>query len=77
MKFCIISVIVRLLLAMAAGGLIGLALGAGFYEGAFIATALVLIAEGLFGLIGTRIPHSEVFKKEIRPRRIHGAHQEH
>ena len=39
MKFCIISVIVRLLLAMAAGGLIGLALGAGFYEGAFIATA--------------------------------------
>lgn len=47
-------------------GIIGLALGAGFYEGAFIATALVLIAEGLFGIAGTRIPHSEIFKIELK-----------
>ena len=47
-------------------GIIGLALGAGFYEGAFIATALVLIAEGLFGIMGARIGHSEVFKIELK-----------
>ena len=47
-------------------GIIGLSLGAGFYEGAFIATALVLIAEGLFGIVGTRIPHSEIFKIELK-----------
>ena len=47
-------------------GIIGLALGAGFYEGAFIATLLVLIAEGLFGIIGAKIGHSDLFKIELQ-----------
>lgn len=42
-------------------GIIGLAVGAGFYEGAFIATVLVLVAETLFSTLGAKISHNEAF----------------
>jgi uncharacterized membrane protein YhiD involved in acid resistance len=47
-EFNFASVVVRLLLAMVLGGLIGLAVGAGFYGGAILGTGLVLLAETLF-----------------------------
>ena len=40
-------------------GIIGLAIGAGFYEGAIIATILILLAETWFAKIGMRIQHLE------------------
>ncbi len=40
-----------------ATGIIGLAIGAGFYEGAIIATALILITETGFFRFGRRIKH--------------------
>ena len=43
-------------------GIIGLATGAGFYEGAVLATIMVLIAETLFSFLGSKIPHNEKFK---------------
>ena len=42
-------------------GIIGLALGAGFYEGGVVATALVLLTETLFSVIGTRIKYTPEF----------------
>ena len=44
-----------------ASGVIGLAIGAGFYEGAIIATVLVLIAEIYFFRVSTRIKHTPQF----------------
>jgi len=43
-------------------GIIGLSIGAGFYEGAIIGTLLVLIAETLFTYLGSKIPHNEAFR---------------
>ena len=43
-------------------GIIGLATGAGFYEGAVFATVMVLIAETVFSYLGSKIPHNEKFK---------------
>ncbi len=43
-------------------GIIGLAIGAGFYEGAILGTGLVLIAETLFFYLGSKITHNEAFK---------------
>ena len=43
-------------------GIIGLAVGAGFYEGAILGTALVLIAETVFSVLGSKIPHNEAFQ---------------
>ena len=43
-------------------GIIGLAIGAGFYEGAILCTAMVLIAETLFFHLGSKITHNEAFK---------------
>ena len=45
-----------------ASGIIGLAVGAGFYEGAAAATALVLLAETYFARVGARIQHMQPFK---------------
>ncbi|MBO4635800.1 MAG: MgtC/SapB family protein [Clostridiales bacterium] len=42
-------------------GVIGLAIGAGFYEGALIATVLVLIAEIYFSIVGSKISHNDAF----------------
>ena len=49
----------QLLTTRWACGVIGLAVGAGFYEGALIATALVLITETVFSIVGRKIPHSQ------------------
>ncbi|MBO4688652.1 MAG: MgtC/SapB family protein [Clostridiales bacterium] len=43
-------------------GVIGIAVGAGFYEGAILATGFVLIAETLFSILGDRITHNTPFK---------------
>ena len=43
-------------------GIIGLAVGAGFYEGAILGTALVLIAQTLFFKLGSKIAHNEAFQ---------------
>ena len=43
-------------------GIIGLAVGAGFYEGAILGTGLVLLAETLFSVLGAKIAHNEAFK---------------
>ena len=43
-------------------GIIGLAVGAGFYEGALITTALVLITETYFSRVGNRIHRTPEFK---------------
>lgn len=51
-EFNFVSVVLRLLFAMALGGLIGLAVGAGFYGGAILGTGLVLLAETLFSYPG-------------------------
>ncbi|MCR5275621.1 MAG: hypothetical protein K6E26_09730 [Clostridiales bacterium] len=61
-EFNFASVVVRLLLAMTSGALIGLAVGAGFYEGAILGTALVLIAQTLFFKLGSKIAHNEAFQ---------------
>ena len=49
------AVALRLLLSMLFGGLIGLRLGAGFYEGAVLTTALILVAELIFSRMEYRI----------------------
>ena len=46
-------------------GIIGLAIGAGFYEGAIIATFLILLAETWFAKLGTRIQHVEHFRLRV------------
>ena len=43
-------------------GIIGLAIGAGFYEGAILATGLVLLAETFFSVLGNKITHNAPFK---------------
>jgi len=43
-------------------GIIGLAVGAGFYEGAILTTGLVLLAETAFSYLGSKITHNEAFK---------------
>lgn len=48
-----------------ASGIIGLAIGAGFYEGALIAVILVLIVETLFFNIGSRIRRRPEFHLQI------------
>ena len=49
-----------------ASGIIGLAIGAGFYEGAFIASALVLFTEFAFARIGRRIKYMPEFRMVLR-----------
>ena len=44
-----------------ASGIIGLSLGAGFYEGGIFATVLVLLTETLFSVMGQRIRHTPEF----------------
>lgn len=44
-----------------ASGVIGLALGAGFYEGGIVATALVLVTETIFSVLGGRISRTPEF----------------
>lgn len=46
-------------------GIIGLALGAGFYEGAVIATVLILITETTLGGLVNRIKRDPEFKIEV------------
>ena len=46
-------------------GIIGLCAGAGFFEGAFIAAALVLLTEGGLALIKESIRKSPVFTVEV------------
>ena len=73
-----VSVTVRFLLAMAAGGLIGYGRSrkersAGFrtYMLISVGAALVLIAEGLFGIIGTRIPTAKFSRSNSNiPRKL-------
>lgn len=48
-----------------ASGIIGLAIGAGFYEGALIAIVLVLIVETLFFNIGSRIKRRPEFHLQL------------
>ena len=48
-----------------ATGTIGLALGAGFYEGGIVATALVLFTETLFSVLGKRINHTPEFEIKL------------
>ena len=43
-------------------GIIGLAIGAGFYEGAILCTALVLITQTVFSILGIKITHNSSFK---------------
>ena len=43
-------------------GIIGLAIGAGFYEGAILGTALILITETLFAYLGSKISHNSAFQ---------------
>ena len=45
-----------------ASGIIGLALGAGFYEGGVIATVLVLVTETVFSNLGARIKRTPEFR---------------
>ena len=51
-----------------ASGIIGLALGAGYYEGGLAATALVLITEIVFPRVSANIPHMPEFKLMLRYR---------
>lgn len=46
-------------------GIIGLAIGAGFYEGAIISTFLILLAETWFAKIGKKITHITEIRFEI------------
>lgn len=46
-------------------GIIGLAIGAGFYEGGIIATLLILMAETWFAKIGKRITHITEIRMEV------------
>ena len=48
-----------------ATGIIGLAIGAGFYEGAFIVTLLIVVAETLLSNIVTRIKRDPEFCIEV------------
>ena len=48
-----------------ASGIIGLAIGAGFYEGALISVVLVLVVEILFFDIGSRIKHRPEFNLQL------------
>lgn len=52
-----------------ASGIIGLAIGAGFYEGAILAAAMVLVTEVLFARVGKRIRHNPTFTLTLRFRR--------
>ena len=49
-----------------ATGIVGLALGAGFYEGGIIAGVLILTAETVFGWLGQFIRHAEEFRITVR-----------
>ena len=48
-----------------ASGIIGLAIGAGFYEGAILAACMVLVTEVSFARVGKRIRHSPEFTLAI------------
>lgn len=52
-----------------ASGIIGLAIGAGYYEGGIIATVLVLVAETVFSRLGMRIRHTPAFRLTVDYRR--------
>ena len=43
-------------------GIIGLAVGAGFYEGAILGAALILLSETVFSKLGSKIAHNEAFQ---------------
>ena len=43
-------------------GIIGLGIGAGFYEGGLVATVMVLVTETLFSVLGQRIQHTPEFQ---------------
>lgn len=47
-------------------GIVGLAIGAGFYEGAIITTILILLAETWFATIGRKISHITYINFEIQ-----------
>jgi len=47
-------------------GIIGLAVGSGYYELGFIGTVLVLLAESVFGTIGMMIRHQPDYHVEIQ-----------
>lgn len=49
-----------------ASGIIGLAIGAGFFEGAIAATVLVLVAEIYFSRVGASIPRNPSFRVTLR-----------
>ncbi|MBR2188671.1 MAG: MgtC/SapB family protein [Eubacterium sp.] len=49
-----------------ATGIVGLAIGAGFYEGGILAAALILFAEVYFGNVGTRIRHAPLFQLSLQ-----------
>ena len=46
-------------------GIIGLAIGSGYYELALLGTALVLIAETWFGMLGAKIQHPPEYTVEL------------
>ena len=46
-------------------GIIGLAIGSGFFEGGLIGTVLVLVAETFFGFLGSRIQRTPRFAVEL------------
>ncbi len=48
-----------------ATGIIGLALGAGFYEGALVAVVCILIVETLFTHLNTKIRHATEFSLDL------------
>ena len=49
-----------------ASGIVGLALGAGFYEGGLVATVLILVTEICFPSLSERIPHNPAFELSLR-----------
>ena len=49
-----------------ASGIIGLAIGAGFYEGGIIATVLVLVTETIFSYLNTHIKRTPEFAINLR-----------
>lgn len=51
-----------------ATGIIGLSIGAGYYEGAIVATVLVLVAETIFSRLGAKIRHTPEFCIAVRYR---------